>query len=128
MYSIALLLNAIIGVLPTLLPLPSPMFNAEYNVDAFTIFVAVRGPYMRSNHSSRIHSTQGMAPTVIVSRISFTNHSTNVSSPPLTHISGLQFNSQQGSGTEGSITANVDAETAMKRNGDVHQPLAESQV
>ncbi|PPQ79228.1 hypothetical protein CVT25_002831 [Psilocybe cyanescens] len=96
-YTLVLFLETIIVVVPS--------FNnseVSYYVQAVLSVVA----------------NQGMAPTVLVARIA-TNDNNTIESSTITHISGLQFGSQQGRGsgrsvnaTGGDINASVHADDA----------------
>ncbi|PPQ95691.1 hypothetical protein CVT25_000788 [Psilocybe cyanescens] len=94
-YSMVLLLEAIIGIVPSFTVFGSPTSQADYYIEK-----------------------QGMAPTVLVARTATNNNS--VESSTLTHISGdLEFGSQQGSGsgrsgntTGGDVNALVQADDA----------------
>ncbi|PPQ87709.1 hypothetical protein CVT25_011502 [Psilocybe cyanescens] len=83
----------------------------------------------------------GMAPTILVARMA-TNHNHTVSSCTITHISGLQFGSQQGSGsvhsgntTGGDINASVHVYDAdprpkieVKMESSADAPFGDNQV
>ncbi|PPQ94135.1 hypothetical protein CVT25_007891 [Psilocybe cyanescens] len=82
-YSLVLLLKAIIIVIPSFNVLGSPLSEADYYMEAIIPVVSI----------------QGLAPTVLVARLALTDPN-NVGVPATsTHISGLQFGSQQGSGS-----------------------------
>ncbi|PPQ90918.1 hypothetical protein CVT25_007845 [Psilocybe cyanescens] len=84
-YSLVLLLEAIIIVVPSIDVLGSPLGEAEFYVEAILTAVS------------------GMAPTILVAIIA-TNNNHRATSSTITHISGLQFGSQQRSGNDRSGT------------------------
>ncbi|PPQ94739.1 hypothetical protein CVT25_007704 [Psilocybe cyanescens] len=99
-YSLILLLYAIIFAIPSVGVFGSPLSEADYYMEAIVTVAA------------------GMAPTILVARMA-TNHNHTVTSSAITHISGLQFGPQQGSGsghsentTGGDINASVHANDA----------------
>ncbi|PPQ83551.1 hypothetical protein CVT25_006865, partial [Psilocybe cyanescens] len=84
-YSLVLLLESIMIFVPSTDVPGSLLSEAQYYLE--TILTVI--------------SNQGMAPTILVARIA-TNNNPTVASSTITHISGLQFGSQQGSGSNGS--------------------------
>ncbi|PPQ89913.1 hypothetical protein CVT25_009453 [Psilocybe cyanescens] len=101
-YSLILLLDAITIVVPLSAVLGSPMHEAGNYIEQIIIVVA----------------KQGMAPTILVARIA-TNDNHTVTSSTITHISGLKFVSQQGSGpgrngntTGGGVSVTIQADDA----------------
>ncbi|PPQ91386.1 hypothetical protein CVT25_004153 [Psilocybe cyanescens] len=85
-YSFALLFDAIVNVVPTDCLVNSPVLEARCYVPATLCTVT------------------GMAPTVLVARIALTNPKHTVASSPITHISSLQFELQQGTGRSVNAT------------------------
>ncbi|PPQ85449.1 hypothetical protein CVT25_006286 [Psilocybe cyanescens] len=95
-YSLVLFVGAIYDVLPSFTVLESPLVVVGYYSEP-VLFVVT-----------------GMAPTILVARIALTNPSNTVA-PTVTHISGLQFGSQHGSGgsrgtTGGEMSVSVLAD------------------
>ncbi|PPQ80388.1 hypothetical protein CVT25_001705 [Psilocybe cyanescens] len=78
-YSLVLLLNAIIAIVPSFNWFGSPLGEVQYYLGVLLTVVS------------------GMAPTILVARIALTNPNNTVASAPMTHISGLQFGSHHGS-------------------------------
>ncbi|PPQ94507.1 hypothetical protein CVT25_014161 [Psilocybe cyanescens] len=91
-YSLVLLLDAIIFVLPSFNVVGSSLNEANSYVGGIVIVV----------------TNQGMAPTFLVARIALTDPNSTVESAIITHISGSQFGSQQGSGSGRSGNATGD--------------------
>lgn len=141
-YSLVLFLNAIIAVVPSFLTLGSPLYEAEYYVDAVLIVVAVCSFYYSSDDPFSLTYDQGMAPTILVARIALTNPNNTVTSVPITDISGLQFNSEQSNDSgrstnaiEGDVNASIqtnDAEPALvievKNQSSTDVMFSENQV
>ncbi|PPQ83556.1 LOW QUALITY PROTEIN: hypothetical protein CVT25_006792 [Psilocybe cyanescens] len=123
-YSLVLLLESIMIFVPSTDVPGSLLSEAQYYLE--TILTVI--------------SNQGMAPTILVARIATNNNPTVVSST-ITHISGLQFGSQQGSGSSGSgnitrenvntsvHTDNVDPAPVIKvmRESSAHGIFGEKQ-
>ncbi|PPQ93632.1 hypothetical protein CVT25_000818 [Psilocybe cyanescens] len=101
-YSLVLLFEATLGVVPSSVVFGSPWSDAVYYVEVILTVVS------------------GMAPTVLVARIALTDSNSTDASGARTQISGnLQFGSQQGSGsshsgdtTGGDVDASVHADEA----------------
>ncbi|PPQ85447.1 hypothetical protein CVT25_006284 [Psilocybe cyanescens] len=119
-YSLVLFVGAIYDVLPSFTVLESPLVVVGYYVQPVLFFVT------------------GMAPTILVARIALTNPS-NAVGPTVTHISGLQFGSQHGSGgsrdtTGGEMSVSVLADdvapemVGMKRECTVDGAIRDDQV
>ncbi|PPQ73662.1 hypothetical protein CVT25_007071, partial [Psilocybe cyanescens] len=124
-YSLALLLEVIFSFVPST-PVPgSTMREAGYYIQSVLIIVP----------------KQGIAPTILVARIA-TNDNHTVASSTTTHISGVQFVSQQGSRSGRSANATGghihvafrtdDAEPTpaieVKRESSVDAPFGNNQV
>ncbi|PPQ95163.1 hypothetical protein CVT25_013308, partial [Psilocybe cyanescens] len=111
-YSLVLLLEAIIVIVPSFTELESPLEEADSYLQP--VLVAV----------------EGMAPTVLVARIALTNPNNTDASAPITHISGLQFGSHQGSGRSrnaigGEINASIHTDDAESTSmGELKESLA----
>ncbi|PPQ88152.1 hypothetical protein CVT25_005050 [Psilocybe cyanescens] len=122
-YSLALLLYAIDAVVPSFEALGSPMGEASYYI---TVIVPV---------------VTGMASTILVARIA-TNDNHTIASSTITHISGLQFESQKKSGSGcsgdaigGDISISVHADDAelrpvikVKRESSTDATVGDNQV
>ncbi|PPQ90612.1 hypothetical protein CVT25_006682 [Psilocybe cyanescens] len=121
---LVLLLKAIIIVVPSFNMLKSPLSEADYYTESIIIVVS------------------GLAPTVLVTRISLTDTTNTVVPATITHVSGLQFGSQQGSGSgcSGNITgrdvsASADTDDAeqtpkieLKRESSTDASSGDNQV
>ncbi|PPQ71717.1 hypothetical protein CVT25_004852 [Psilocybe cyanescens] len=102
-YSLVLL-QAIIGVVPSNVVVGSSLNKANYYTGGIVTVFSV------------------MAPTVLVARIALTNPNTTVASATIAHISGLQFGSQQRSGSDAEPTPVIEVKgefSADASSGDI---------
>ncbi|PPQ88319.1 hypothetical protein CVT25_012438 [Psilocybe cyanescens] len=137
-YSLVLLVDAICYVNPLFIALRSPLAVVGYYMELVQIFVTVGSLYHLAHNLVSLTQNQGMAPTILVARIALTNPSNTVA-PTVTHISGLQFGSQHGSGgsrdtTGGEMNVSVLAddvtpeEVQMKRECTADGTIRDDQV
>ncbi|PPQ81461.1 hypothetical protein CVT25_013364 [Psilocybe cyanescens] len=109
-YSLVLLLYAIDLVVPSFDVLGSPMAKAGYYIGEIVTVVA----------------KQGMAPTILVSRIALTDPNSIDTSATLTHVSGgLEFGSHQCSGSGRGGNATGDCNTSVQADDAKPTPVIE---
>ncbi|PPQ88849.1 hypothetical protein CVT25_010398 [Psilocybe cyanescens] len=108
-YALVLLVYSINPFVPSFSVFGSPMREADYYIGAIVPIVA----------------KQGMAPTILVSRIATTDNHT-VASSTIAHVSGLQSGSQQGSGSgrSGNATGR-DVNTSVRADSVEPTPAIE---
>ncbi|PPQ80969.1 hypothetical protein CVT25_014718 [Psilocybe cyanescens] len=125
-YTLILLFETILFVIPSINTVESIWSEVIYYTQAVLNVIA----------------NQGMAPTVLVARIALTNPDITIASATVTHISGLQFGPQHGSGgghsentTGGDINASVYVDNAdptpvieVKRDSSAEAPFGDNKV